>query len=315
MKRFLSLLLALLMLAGLAACGTQTPAQTPAPTEAPAVTETPAETDTPAETEAPALSGVADASQMTTVEEVAEEGMTPVYAESLLDGDYPVEVKSSSSMFRIEKAMLHVEGGAMRVTLTMGGKSYLYVYPGAATEAAAAGESALVPFVEDAEGAYTFTVPVEALDDPFPCAAYSKNKELWYDRSLLVRADSLPVSAFREGFFTTAETLGLADGRYMVAVTLAGGSGRASVQSPTVLNVRDGVCTAIIGWSSTHYDYMKVDGVQYLPIPNEDNAAFEIPVLFFDRPMPVIADTTAMSEPHEIAYTLLFDSGSIEAAP
>ena len=55
--------------------------------------------------------------------------------------------------------------------------------------------------------------------------------------------------------------------------------------------------------------------MQYLPIPNEDNAAFEIPVLFFDRPMPVIADTTAMSEPHEIAYTLLFDSGSIEATP
>ena len=60
---------------------------------------------------------------------------------------------------------------------------------------------------------------------------------------------------------------------------------------------------------------LKVDGVQYLSIPNEDNAAFEIPVLFFDRPMPVIADTTAMSEPHEIAYTLRFDSASITAAP
>ena len=48
---------------------------------------------------------------------------------------------------------------------------------------------------------------------------------------------------------------------------------------------------------------------------NEDNAAFEIPVLFFDRPMPVIADTVAMSEPHEISYTLCFDSASLEAAP
>ena len=78
MKRLISLLLALLMLAGLAVCGKQTPAQTPAPTEAPAVSEAPVEAETPAETEAPALSGVADASQMTTVEEVAEEGMTPV---------------------------------------------------------------------------------------------------------------------------------------------------------------------------------------------------------------------------------------------
>lgn len=258
---------------------------------------------------------VADASQMTTVEEVVEEGMVPIDVEDLVDGDYPVEVKSSSSMFRVEHAVLHVKDGSMEVTLTMSGKGYLFVYPGTAQEAAAGEEGDRIPFVEDEDGAHTYTVPVKALDDGVPCAAFSKNKELWYDRSLLVRADSLPVSAFREGFFTTAETLGLADGRYMVAVTLAGGSGRASVQSPTVLNVRDGVCTAIIGWSSTHYDYMKVDGVQYLPIPNEDNAAFEIPVLFFDRPMPVIADTTAMSEPHEIAYTLLFDSGSIEAAP
>ena len=308
MKRTFALLLALLMLAGLAACTKQTPAA-PAPTEAPAVTEI------PAETEAPTGAKVADASQMTTVEEVTEEGMTPVYAESLLDGDYPVEVKSSSSMFRIEKALLHAENGAMTLTFTMGGKSYLWVYPGAAAEAAAAEESALIPYVEDADGAYTFTVPVEALDAAFPCAAYSKNKELWYDRSLLVRVDSLPAEAFREGFFVTSESLGLEDGRYMVEVTLSGGSGRAHVESPAVLYVRDGICTAVIGWSSTHYDYMKVDGVKYLSVPNEDNAAFEIPVLFFDRPMPVIADTTAMSEPHEIAYTLLFDSGSIEAAP
>ena len=60
---------------------------------------------------------------------------------------------------------------------------------------------------------------------------------------------------------------------------------------------------------------MKVEGEKLLPVPNEDNAAFEIPVLFFDRPMAVIADTVAMSEPHEIRYTLRFDSDSLEAAP
>jgi len=87
------------------------------------------------------------------------------------------------------------------------------------------------------------------------------------------------------------------------------------VQSPAVLNVRDGKCTAVIGWSSKNYDYMKVEGEKYLPVPNEGNAAFEIPVLFFDRPMAVIADTVAMSEPHEIRYTLRFDSESLEAAP
>jgi hypothetical protein len=197
----------------------------------------------------------------------------------------------------------------------MGGKSYLYVYPGTAQAAAAADEDAFIPFAENADGAHTFTVPVEALDAPVSCAAYSKNKELWYNRTLLFRADSLPVGAFRDGFFTTAESLGLADGRYIVDAKLAGGSGKARVQSPAVLNVRDGKCTAVIGWSSKNYDYMKVEGEKYLPVLNEDNAAFEIPVLFFDWPMAVIADTVAMSEPHEIRYTLRFDSESLEAAP
>lgn len=281
MKRLFSLILCMLMLSGLAVS-------------------------------AFAEGGVADASQMTTVEEVVEPGMTPVYAADLVDGDYPVAFKCSSSMFRIDGALLKVHDGHMEVTLTMGSKTFLHVYPGSAVEAAA--KDAWIEPAEDKNGAMTFTIPVEALDAAVPCAAYSKNKELWYDRSLLFRADSLPVSAFRDGFFTTAGSLKLEDGRYMVAVTLSGGSGRAKVQSPTALYVEDGACTAVIGWSSKNYDYMKVEGEKYLPVPGEDKSAFQIPVLYFDRPMPVIADTVAMSEPHEISYTLLFDSSSLEAA-
>ena len=217
-------------------------------------------------------------------------------------------------MFRIDGALLKVHDGHMEVTLLMGSKSFLYVYPGSAEEAASMTENAWTAPVMLENGDMTFTIPVEALDAAVPCAAYSKNKELWYDRSLLFRADSLPVSAFRDGFFTTAESLKLEDGRYTVAVTLSGGSGRAKVQSPTALYVEDGVCTAVIGWSSKNYDYMKVEGEKYLPVSNEDNSAFRIPVLYFDRPMPVIADTVAMSEPHEISYTLLFDASSLEAA-
>lgn len=257
--------------------------------------------------------GVADASQMTAVEDVTEPGMKPVYAADLVDGEYPVAFKCSSSMFRIESALLKVKDGEMDVTLTMGSKSFLHVYPGSAEEAAS--KDSWIDPVEDENGAMTFTIPVEALDEAVPCAAFSKNKQLWYDRSLLFRADSLPMSAFRGGFFTTAESLSLADGRYMVNVALAGGSGKAKVQSPARLTVENGKCTVVIGWSSKNYDYMKMEGEKYLPIPNEDNSAFVIPVLYFDRPMPVIADTVAMSEPHEISYTLLFDSSSLEAAP
>lgn len=302
MRRGLFCLLCLLVALSLAACAqTAAPAETAAPT--------------PAETAEPAPSpAVADASQMVSVEEVVEEGMTPVYAESLQDGDWPVEVKSSSSMFRIESAVLHVENGAMTATMTMGGKGYLYVYPGTANEAAAAGEDGRIPYTKDENGAHTFTVPVEALDAAVPCAAFSKNKELWYERSLLFRADSLPAEAFKEGFFVTSESLGLADGEYSAAVTLAGGSGRVYVESPARLTVKDGVCTAEIVFSSKNYDYVRIGDEVYLPLNTEGNSTFALPVSRFDRPMAIVADTVAMSEPHEIAYTMLFDSASLEAA-
>ena len=80
------------------------------------------------------------------------------------------------------------------------------------------------------------------------------------------------------------------------------------------LTVKDGLCTAEIVFSSKNYDYVRIDDVVYLPVNTEGNSAFEIPVAFFNRPMAIVADTVAMSEPHEIAYTLLFDASSLEAA-
>lgn len=258
---------------------------------------------------------VADPSEMVTPEEVVEEGMVPILGDAVKDGTYPVTVDSSSSMFNITKAELTVTEGRMTAVMTMGGTGYLYVFPGSAEEAAAAEESTYIPYEETAEGVHTFTIPVEALDLGIPCAAYSKRKELWYDRTLLFRADSLPADAFAEGLVTTLEELGLADGVYTVEVTLEGGSGRASVESPARLTVEDGSATAELVWSSSHYDYMKVDGVQYDPVNTQGNSVFVIPVAGFDYKMPVLADTTAMSTPYEIEYTLTFDAATIQAAP
>ena len=257
-------------------------------------------------------SSVADASQMTAVEEVGEAGMRPVRAEDLVDGEYPVAFKCSSSMFRIESALLTVRDGRMEVALRMGSRSFLYVYPGTAEEASAAPESAWIAPAE-ADGAQVFTIPAEALDAPVPCAAFSKNKQLWYDRTLLFRADSLPAGAFRS--LTTVESLGLADGEYSVSVTLGGGSGRASVQSPCRLWVRNGRASAEIVWSSKNYDYMKVDGERIDAVIADGRSVCVIPVAGFDRALAVIADTVAMSTPHEIDYTLRFDSPTLTAAP
>lgn len=104
----------------------------------------------------------------------------------------------------------------------------------------------------------------------------------------------------------------LVDGNYAVDVVLNGGSGKACVESPTLLIVENGQYFARITWSSPNYDYMVVEGKTYYN-QNTDggNSKFQIPVLVFDEEMPVVADTVAMGAPHEISYTLCFYSDSV----
>ena len=97
------------------------------------------------------------------------------------------------------------------------------------------------------------------------------------------------------------------DGEYTVEVTLEGGSGRATVVSPTQITVKNGKITATIIWSSSHYDYMLVGGEKYLnEAADGEGSTFTIPVDNLDQPLSVVGDTTAMSQPHEIEYTLYF---------
>lgn len=259
-------------------------------------------------------SQVASRDEMTQAKEVLEEGMTPVNGDQLKDGTYEITVDSSSSMFRITQCSLTVSEGKMTAVMTMGGKGYLKVFLGTGEEAVKASESDYIPFSENSNGEHTFEIPVKALDAEIACTAFSKNKEKWYDRMLVFRADSLPPEAFAEGTSVTAETLGLADGRYQVETELKGGSGKAGVESPALLRVEKGQAYATIVFSSPNYDYMKIGEEKYLPVNTQGNSAFEIPVSGFDRDLSVIADTVAMSEPHEITYSLRFDSSSIKKA-
>lgn len=246
--------------------------------------------------------------------EVVEEGMEPVYGSLVKDGVYQIKVNSSSNMFQIVACQLTVEDGKMTAEMTMSGKGYLKLYMGTGEEALAAADKDYIPYVENEEGMHTFQVPVEALDMGINCSAFSKNKEKWYDRVLVFRADSLPLEAYKEGMAATAESLGLEDGMYKVQVDLGGGSGKSSVQSPTSLRVENGQAFATIIWGSPNYDYMKVNGEKYERMDAEGNSSFEIPVMGFDWKLPVIADTIAMSQPHEIEYTLIFHSSTLEKA-
>lgn len=104
------------------------------------------------------------------------------------------------------------------------------------------------------------------------------------------------------------------NGTYQMEVELLGGSGRASVTSPAEVEIKDGKAVATLEWSSPNYDYMLVDGKKYLPVNTEGNSVFQIPVEAFDQDIAVIADTVAMSTPHEIEYTLNFHVGNAATA-
>jgi len=245
-------------------------------------------------------------------EEVVTPGMTAVKGSELNDGEYDITVRSSSSMFSIESCRLTVKEGRMTAKMIMSGKGYLYIYPGSKEEAEKKPQTEFISFEEEADGTHSFTFPVTILNDAVPCAAFSKKKEVWYDRDLCFEATALPLSAYKKPPFDTVESLGLFDGEFLVEVELAGGSGKASVTSPATVKIEDGKAYATIVWSSDKYDYMIVNGDRYDPVNEEgENSEFIIPVVGFNYPVPVQADTTAMSKAHLIDYTLYFNSDSI----
>ncbi len=278
--------------------------------------------------------------------QIGKYGMLPIYGRDVSDGTYTIGVESGASVFSVSEAELIVEDGGMQARFTLS-ESYLYLYMGTGEEAAAADESAYIRFSEDEDGKYTYMIPVEALDKGLNCAAFHEDEMKWYDEVLLFDASTLPedallvelpdydaienaMNAWEQGTETgsSGESAGseavqksepmepmdidMEDGEYAVEVELAGGSGKASVSSPTILRVRDGKAYAVLTWSSSNYDYMIVGTEKYLNESEEGvNSSFEIPVACMDEGMPVIADTTAMGTPHEVSYTLTFYSESI----
>lgn len=114
------------------------------------------------------------------------------------------------------------------------------------------------------------------------------------------------------GLRSFSELSEIPDGSYWIRVSMTGGSGRASISSPTGFYVKDGQATADIHWSSASYDYMKLDGVRYNAFTDAArHSAMTIPVSALNTAIPVLADTTAMSKPYEIEYQLSFDGSAL----
>ena len=227
---------------------------------------------------------------------------------SLPDGVYTADFDTDSSMFHANEACdgkgtLTVENGVMTFHVSLASKKIVNLYLGTAADADANKADWLLPTTDTvtysdgtSEEVYGYDIPLTAVDEDFSLAILG-TKGKWYDHTVSVR-NAEPKAE------EAAETP--ADGEYSVNVTLEGGSGRATVESPASLVVADGKMTATIVWSSPNYDYMLVDGEKYLPTNTEGNSTFEIPVSALDAPLSVVADTVAMSTPHEIEYTLTF---------
>lgn len=259
------------------------------------------------------FSQVASQSESLPPQKVGTEDMIPLSASEILEGSYEVEVESSSSMFRIAKAVLTVKDGNMTAKLTMGGKSYSKLFLGTAEEASESNGSGEIPASQDENGAVLFEIPVSALNSSIKCAAFSKRKKKWYNRDILFDAGSLPEESLLI-YPKKQESVSLKDGSYRINVSLTGGSGRATITNPAYVIVKDGMAQAEIEWSSPNYDYMKVNKSRYDAdvkiLDKGGNSTFMIPIYSFNKKVPVTADTVAMSKNHEIHYWLQFDLNS-----
>ena len=255
---------------------------------------------------------VAQTSEMAPIEDVVEDWMVPIYADELNDGVYEIEVASSSSMFSVDECELTVKNGEMTAVMTMGGKGYLKVFMGTGEEAVQASEDSYISFVEAEDGRHTYEVPVEALDCGISCAAFSKNREKWYDRTLVFISSSLPLEAYKNPDMTMIEDLNLDDGTYTVDVVLEGGSGKTKLESPAELYVEGDLVMAEIVFGSSNYDYVIISGEKCELLNEEGNSAFLMPVAGFDYNLPIVADSIALGTPREIDYTIRFDSSTID---
>lgn len=237
----------------------------------------------------------------------------------LPDGVYTAEFSTDSSMFHVSEACdgkgtLMVKDGVMTIHISLGSKKILNLYPGLAEDAAKDGAVLLEPTTDTVtysdgmtEEVYGFDVPVPVIGEEFDLALIG-TKGKWYDHKVKV---SDPVA---EGTADTFDLSTVEDGSYTIELTMEGGSGRASIQSPTQITVADGAATAILEWSSSNYDYMLVNSEKYLPVNTEGNSVFEVPVEALDAPLTMIGDTVAMSTPHEVEYTVTFHSDTLQNA-
>jgi hypothetical protein len=225
---------------------------------------------------------------------------TPVGNTKPADGTYEITAETDSSMFKITKCTLNVEGGKMTANITLSGTGYGKIIVGTKENAPNVSAEKIAEFTLNDGGTHDFVIPVSELEKELPYAAWSIKKETWYDQKVTFKA---PASTSAE---THSKTETPDNSAQTANVTLTGGSGKAKITSPANIKKVDGKDIATLVWSSKNYEYMIIDGVKYLPTTTEPGSTFEVPVKLGEE-MTIIGCTSAMGSPKEIEYKLTLE--------
>ena len=224
---------------------------------------------------------------------------------ALADGIYSADFITDSSMFRINEALdgkgtLTVSNGVITIHITLNSKKIVNLYPGKAEDAKRDGATLLQPTEDQVtypdgwtETVYGFDVPVPALEAEFDLALVG-TKGKWYDHKVKV---SNPVIISPEKEFLIPQEF-----------SFSGGSGRVAITCEQVW-MENGQAMASIAFSSPHYTYVKVEGIEY-PCTNDENRSVAVIPVNLNENMEISAQTTAMSTPHEISYSLYIGLGA-----
>ena len=166
---------------------------------------------------------------------VSEAASEPAAEAALPDGVYTADFDTDSSMFHANEAndgkgTLTVKDGQMTFHVSLVSKKIVNLYVGMAADAEAHEGDWLQPTTDTvtysdglSDEVYGFDIPVKALDEDFQLAILG-SKGKWYDHTVRV-ANAQPAAAEAP-----------ADGTYTCDVTLEGGSGRATVDSPAAVS-------------------------------------------------------------------------------
>ena len=223
------------------------------------------------------------------------------------DGSYNnIGVTSSASMFKVVDCKLVVKDGKLTAVLTLSGTGYGYLYKGTKEEAAVADKSTWIPFVEDVNGKYTYSLLLNSLaENKVKLAAYSTKYAKWYDRELTFDFSNM------DRIYPTA-----ADGTYSIEVE----TGAAMFKVVDCkLTVKNGLMTAVITLSGTGYDYLymgtgadaeKADRKSWVPYVVDANGkyTYTIPVEALDKKIAVASHSIKKNQWYGRTLTFKYDT-------